>query len=80
MKLEAFKELMGVETIEFNQYTEGKRMIADVKGVRVVMSSKFDKAKPAYIKKGLSDEQGNVINPDVWVLFNQKDAIATVTL
>ena len=33
MKLESFKELMGVETIEFNQYTEGKRMIADVKGV-----------------------------------------------
>jgi hypothetical protein len=78
--LESFKELMGVDKLTFNQYTEGKRAIADVKGIRVIAALNFDASKPAYLRKGLTDEKGNVLDAEAWLLFNAKDAIASFTI
>lgn len=78
--LNEFKELMNVKEITFNQYTEEKRAFANVRGIKVIVAKNFDEKKPAYLKKGLEDKDGKILDPEAYVIFNAKDAIRSFTL
>lgn len=80
ISLQDFKEMLDVETIEFNQYTEGKHAFGTAKGIKIIVAHKFDENKPAYLKKGLEDAKGNMLDAEAYVLFNAKDAIRSFTL
>jgi hypothetical protein len=80
ISIQDFKEMLDVETIEFNQRTEGKHAYANVKGINIIVAHNFDESKPAYLKKGLEDAKGNTLDAEAYVLFNVKDAIRTFIL
>lgn len=75
-----FKEMLGVNEITFNQFNKDKHSVAVVKGISIIVAKNFDAKKPAYVKKGLTDVNGNMLNADAYLLFNAKDAIASFTL
>lgn len=75
-----FKEMLDVKEITFNQFNKDKHSIAVVKGITIIVAKNFDAKKAAYVKKGLTDVNGNMLNADAYLLFNAKDAIASFTL
>ena len=74
-----FKEMLDVKEITFNQFNKDKHPIAVVKGITIIVAHNFDVKKPAYVKKGLTDANGNMLNAEAYLLFNAKDAIASFT-
>ena len=46
----------------------------------LIVAHKFDEKKPAFLKKGLEDAKGNMLDAEAYVLFNAKDAIRSFTL
>lgn len=78
--LQDFKDMLEIDTIDFNQYTEGKHAFGTAKGIKIIVAHKFDEKKPAFLKKGLEDAKGNMLDAEAYVLFNAKDAIRSFTL
>lgn len=70
-----FKKELGVTEIEFKQYTEGKRLTAEIGKLKIVMSKDFDTAKNCSIKP--LEVDGKQVE-DTFLLYNLKDAIRTV--
>ena len=78
--LQDFKDMLEVKTIKFDQFTEGKHASGTCKGIKIIVSHKFNENKPAFLKKGLEDAKGNVLDKEAYVMFNAKDAIRSFTL